>query len=214
MVYIGIDSGTQSTKSVVVDAETGEILASAQQKYDLIPNLPPGHMEQDPQEWIDATDATIQECIQKVGKRAGEIEAIGVSGQQHGLVVLNASNEVIRAAKLWCDTSTAEQCQEIIDEFGGDASLIKLLGNTMLPGWTAPKILWLKQREPENYESVSSILLPHDYINFWLTGEKRMEYGDASGTGLMDIRTRSWCEPVVEFIDPKLEEKLPSLGSS
>ncbi|HYZ74103.1 MAG TPA: xylulokinase [Chthoniobacterales bacterium] len=214
MVYIGIDSGTQSTKSIVVDAESGEILASAQQKYDLIPNLPPGHMEQDPQEWIDATDATIQECIKKIGKRAEEIEAIGVSGQQHGLVVLNASNEVIRAAKLWCDTSTAEQCQEIIDEFGGDASLIKLLGNTMLPGWTAPKILWLKQREPENYESVSSILLPHDYINFWLTGEKRMEYGDASGTGLMDIRTRSWCEPIVEFIDPKLEEKLPSLGSS
>ena len=117
MVYIGIDSGTQSTKSIVVDAETGEILASAQQKYDLIPNLPPGHMEQDPQDWIDATDATIQECIQKIGKRAEEIEAIGVSGQQHGLVVLNASNEVIRAAKLWCDTSTSEQCQEIIDEF-------------------------------------------------------------------------------------------------
>jgi xylulokinase len=214
MLYVGIDSGTQSTKSIVVDPESGEILASAQQKYDLIPNLPAGHMEQDPQEWIDATDATIQECIQKIGKRADEIEAIGVSGQQHGLVVLNASNQVIRAAKLWCDTSTADQCAEIIDEFGGDASLIKLLGNTMLPGWTAPKILWLKQNEPENYASVSSILLPHDYINFWLTGEKRMEYGDASGTGLMDPRTRRWCEPVVEFIDPKLEERLPSLGSS
>ncbi len=79
---------------------------------------------------------------------------------------------------------------------------------------TAPKILWLKQNEPENYESVNSILLPHDYINFWLTGEKRMEYGDASGTGLLDIRTRRWCEPVLEFIDPDLPEKLPSLGSS
>ena len=166
MLYVGIDSGTQSTKSIVVDPESGEILASAQQKYDLIPNLPPGHMEQDPQEWIDTTDATIQECIRKLGKRADEIAAIGVSGQQHGLVVLNTSNEVIRPAKLWCDTSTAEQCAEIIDEFGGDASLIKLLGNTMLPGWTAPKILWLKENEPENYDSVSSILLPHDYINF------------------------------------------------
>ena len=214
MVYIGIDSGTQSTKSIVVDPENRQILASAQKTYDLIPGLPPGHMEQDPKEWIDATDATIQECIKKIGSRADEIEAIGVSGQQHGLVVLNASNHVIRAAKLWCDTSTATQCREIIEEFGGDAPLIKLVGNTMLPGWTAPKILWLKQNEPENYALVSSILLPHDYINFWLTGEKRMEYGDASGTGLLDVRTRRWCEPVIEFIDPKLEEKLPSVGSS
>jgi xylulokinase len=214
MLYIGIDSGTQSTKSIVVDPGNGEILASAQKTYDLIPNLPPGHMEQDPQEWLDATDETLEECIRQLGKRADEIEAIGVSGQQHGLVVLNASNQVIRPAKLWCDTSTAPQCQEIIDEFGGETPLIKLLGNSMLPGWTAPKILWLKQNEPENYSSVSSILLPHDYINFWLTGEKRMEYGDASGTGLLDVRSRRWCEPVIEFIDPELEERLPSLGSS
>src|SRR5260221_12627308 len=88
------------------------------------------------------------------------------------------------------------------------------MGNTMFPGWTTTKILWVKQNEPENYESVNSILLPHDYINFWLTGEKRMEYGDASGTGLLDIRTRRWCEPVLEFIDSDLPEKLPSLGSS
>jgi xylulokinase len=214
MLYLGIDSGTQSTKSIVLDLETGEILATAQQSYGLVPDLPPGHMEQEPHEWIDATEATILECFQQIGSRKTEVRAIGVSGQQHGLVVLNDANEVIRPAKLWCDTSTTKQCNEIIEEFGGDAALIKLMGNTMLPGWTAPKILWLKENEPENYESVNSILLPHDYINFWLTGEKRMEYGDASGTGLLDIRTRRWCEPILEFIDPDLPERLPTLGSS
>ena len=197
MLYIGIDSGTQSTKSIVVDLETGGILATSQQNYELIPGLPDGHMEQDPRVWIDAVDKTIQACLTQIGERKDQIRAIGVSGQQHGLVVLNASSQVIRPAKLWCDTSTSEQCKEIIEEFGGETALIKLIGNTMLPGWTAPKILWLKQNEPENFESVDSILLPHDYINFWLSGEKRMEYGDASGTGLLDIKTRQWCEPVI-----------------
>ena len=214
MLYIGIDSGTQSTKSIVVDLETGGILATSQQNYDLIPGLPDGHMEQDPRVWIDAVDKTIQACLTQIGERKDQIRAIGVSGQQHGLVVLNSSSQVIRPAKLWCDTSTSEQCKEIIDEFGGETALIKLIGNTMLPGWTAPKILWLKQHEPENFDSVDTILLPHDYINFWLSGEKRMEYGDASGTGLLDIKTRQWCEPVIEFIDEALLEKLPPVGSS
>ncbi|MGA8658791.1 MAG: xylulokinase [Chthoniobacterales bacterium] len=214
MLYIGIDSGTQSTKSIVLDLTSGEIVASAQRSYGLIPGLPPGHMEQDPRVWIDAVDQTIDICLQQLGDRKDAVRAIGVSGQQHGLVVLNDSNKVIRPAKLWCDVSTAKQCDEIIEEFGGAPALIKLLGNTMLPGWTAPKILWLKQNEPQNYESVDSILLPHDYINFWLTGEKRMEYGDASGTALLDVKTRRWCEPVIEFIDPALEQKLPSVGSS
>jgi xylulokinase len=214
MLYIGIDSGTQSTKTIVVDLEKGGIIATSQQNYGLITGLPEGHMEQDPKVWIGAVDKTIQDCLTQIGDRKHQVAAIGVSGQQHGLVVLNSSSQVIRPAKLWCDTSTAAQCKEIIEEFGGEAALIKLTGNTMLPGWTAPKILWLKQREPENFASVDSILLPHDYINFWLTGEKRMEYGDASGTGLLDVKTRHWCEPVIEFIDEALIEKLPALGSS
>ena len=214
MLYIGIDSGTQSTKSIVVELETGGILAASQQNYSLIPGLPDGHMEQNPAVWIDAVDKTIQDCLQQTGDRKDQIRAIGVSGQQHGLVVLNSSAKVIRPAKLWCDTSTSEQCKEIIDKFGGESALIKLIGNTMLPGWTAPKILWLKQHEPENFASVDSVLLPHDYINFWLSGERRMEYGDASGTGLLDIRTRKWCEPIIDFIDERLPQKLPPVGSS
>ena len=214
MLILGIDNGTQSTKTVVLDFETGAILASAQAAYGLVAGLPPGHMEQDPQVWIDAVDKTVRQCLEKIGSRKSEIKAIGVSGQQHGLVVLDKKNQVIRPAKLWCDTSTVEQCEQFAAEFGGAKGLIELSGNTMLPGYTAPKILWIKQNEPHNFKSINSVLLPHDYINFWLTGEKRMEYGDASGTGLLDVRTRKWCEPLFNFIDPGLMEHFPKAESS
>lgn len=214
MLAIGIDSGTQSTKSVVLDTETGAILATAQRGYGFIEDLPPGHMEQDPQVWINAVDDTIRECVALVGGRKDEIKAIGVSGQQHGLVPLNKEADVIRPAKLWCDTSTLEQCNQFSKEFGGTEGLVKLAGNPILPGYTAPKILWLKQKEPANYAALHSILLPHDYINLWLTGEKRMEYGDASGTGLLDVRTRKWCGPLCDFIDERLRDFLPAPESS
>ncbi|MEO6785994.1 MAG: xylulokinase, partial [Chthoniobacteraceae bacterium] len=123
-------------------------------------------------------------------------------------------NTVIRPAKLWCDTSTLEQCDQFNAEFGGAAGLIKLGGNAMLPGYTAPKILWLKQHEPKNFKALKTVLLPHDYINFYLTGERTMEFGDASGTGLLDVRTKQWCKPLVDFIDEGLEECLPVPGSS
>jgi len=214
MLAIGIDSGTQSTKSLILDTETGQILASAHRPYGLIPDLPPGHMEQDPQLWINAVDATIRECLALLGPRKDEIKAIGVSAQQHGLVPLDKENEIIRPAKLWCDTSTRAQCDQFSHEFGGTEGLVQLAGNPILPGYTAPKILWMKQQEPANYAALNSILLPHDYINFWLTGEKRMEFGDASGTGLMDIRNRAWCGPLCDFIDPRLREFLPGPESS
>jgi xylulokinase len=121
---------------------------------------------------------------------------------------------VIRPAKLWCDTSTVEQCNQFEEEFGGAEGLIKLAGNAMLPGYTAPKILWLKENEPKNYKALAAVLLPHDYLNFYLTGERGMEYGDASGTGLMDVREKQWSEPLIEFIDPDLAEALPPLASS
>ena len=123
MLYIGIDSGTQSTKSIILDLASGQIMASAQKTYDLIPGLPPGHLEQDPQVWLEAVDATIQACLQPLGPRKNELRAIGVSGQQHGLVALNGANGVVRPAKLWCDTSTARQCEEIIRAFGGSGAL-------------------------------------------------------------------------------------------
>jgi xylulokinase len=214
MIALGIDSGTQSTKTIALDIETGEILASASESYGLIEGLPPGHLEQEPQTWIDAVDATATAVLTKLGKRKQDVKAIGVSGQQHGFVPLDKKNRVIRPAKLWCDTSTTEQCKQFEEEFGDAAGLIKLSGNAMPPGYTAPKILWLKQNEPKNYKALTTVLLPHDYINFHLTGERGMEYGDASGTGLLDVREKKWCEPLVEFIDPDLADALPPLASS
>ncbi len=214
MIFIGIDSGTQSTKAIAVDIEDGKIVAEAQEAYDLVPDLPPGHLEQDPQWWIDAVEKTVASCLEQVGDRKSEFGGIGVSGQQHGLVVLDSDDNVVRAAKLWCDTSTAEQCDQFAAEFGGSDGLIELAGNAILPGYTIPKLLWLKQNEPDNFEKTASVLLPHDYINFWLTGVKRMEYGDASGMGILNLRTREWCGELIDFVDPQVHEMLPPLGSS
>src|SRR6188474_1917634 len=112
MISLGIDSGTQSTKTIALDVESGKILASASRAYGMVEGLPPGHLEQEPQAWLDAVDATVRECLNKLGTRRSDVSAIGVSGQQHGFVPLDKKNRVIRPAKLWCDTSTARQCEE------------------------------------------------------------------------------------------------------
>src|SRR5690349_23213863 len=213
-LLLGIDSGTQSTKVLVVDAKDGKVLASAAQEYELIPNLPPGAKEQHPDTWREAAASAIRRALRQAKAVAAEVKAIGVSGQQHGFVPLDASGEVIRPAKLWCDTSTAAECDEIMETLGGMKKTIKAIGNAVPPGFTASKILWLKKHEPENYERLATILLPHDYLNFWLTGEKAMEYGDASGTALLDVRKRKWAEAALQTIDPDLADKLPPLISS
>ncbi len=214
MLFIGIDSGTQSTKTVVLDFETGAILAHASEKYEVLDGLPPGHMEQHPSSWTNAVENTIAACLEQIGSRRSEIRGIGVSGQQHGLVALDANDQPVRPAKLWCDTSTAAECTALAEAFGGPSGLIARAGNTVPPGFTAPKILWLKNHEPGNFAKTASVLLPHDYLNFHLTGVKRMEYGDASGTGLLNIRLREWQREFIDFIDPRLHDMLPPLGSS
>ena len=214
MLFIGIDSGTQSTKAIVLDGESGAILAQAAEKYDIIDGLPPGHMEQDPDTWVDATFKAVEACLAAIGDRRSQIRGIGVSGQQHGMVALDAEGRPVRPAKLWCDTSTAAQCEALASAFGGPAGLVARAGNAIPPGFTAPKILWLKQHEPDNFARTRTILLPHDYLNFRLTGVARMEYGDASGTGLLDVRTRTWDRGIIDLIDPRLHEMLPPLGSS
>lgn len=214
MLCLGVDSGTTSTKTLALDVESGKVLALAQQEYGTIEGLPHGHVEQEPQTWIDAVQATIGDCLVQIGSRKIEIVGIGVSAQQHGLVVLDGKNEPIRPAKLWCDTSTAQQAEKLNKAFGGMEELIERIGNAMVPGYTAPKLLWLKENEPQNFRRIRTVLLPHDYINFRLTGERQMEYGDASGTGLLDVRTRTWHKPLLEFIDKDLAAKLPPLRSS
>ena len=214
MLTLGIDSGTKSTRALVLDIESGEVLAFAQESYGTIEGLPAGHVEQDPHIWVEAAEKTVAACLEKIGARRQEIKGVGVSAQQHGFVPLDEANEPLRPAKLWCDVSTAAQCEEFMKEFGGVDGLIKLTGNPMLPGYTAPKILWLKENEPANFRRLTSVLLPHDHLNLWLTGERQMDYGDASGTGLLDVRTRTWCKPILKFIDSKLEATFPPLRSS
>ena len=214
MIALGIDCGTQGLKTVALDHDRGEILASASRSYGLIGGLPPGHLEQDPETWWAALEATVSEVLQVLGPRRGEVAALGVSGQQHGLVPLDTKQRVIRPAKLWCDTSTSAQCEEIRAALGGRDAVIGLVGNDVLPGFTAPKILWLKHNEPENYRRLAQVALPHDYLNLRLTGNLRMEYGDASGTALFDVRRRAWSPDVCEVIDRCLAEKLPIVGSS
>ncbi len=214
MLYLGIDSGTQSTKAIVLDVETGAILADASQGYGLVEGLPPGHLEQHPEDWFEAVRATVASCLDQIGERRRDVRGIGVSGQQHGLVVLDGEGAVVRPAKLWCDTSTAAQCAEFEAAFGGKEGLIARTGNAMLPGYTIPKLLWLKQNEPDRFRLVRSVLLPHDYLNYRLTGVMRMEYGDASGTGILNVRTREWDRELTAFVDPAVDAMLPELGSS
>ncbi len=212
--FIGVDSGTQGTRAVVVDGETGRVVGKSSKGYGLIEGLPPGHMEQHPSTWVDALVETVSTSLKSSGVDPKRVKGIGVSGQQHGLVPLDSEGRVIRPAKLWNDTSTAEECGMLIEALGGEESVIGLIGNSIPPGFTASKILWLKRHEPRNYEPLDTVLLPHDYLNFYLTGRASMEYGDASGTALMDVRSRRWSEDVIGAIDPGLMEKLPSLHPS
>ena len=211
-LFIGIDSGTQSTKAVVLDLDTRQVIAEAQAPHQLIGGLPAGHAEQHPQDWTAALDAVLETVAARVDR--SRVRCIGVSGQQHGFVPLDADGKVIRPAKLWCDTSTIEECAILTKKLGGAKGAIRQIGTAFLPGFTAPKILWLKRHEPGNYRRLRQVLLPHDYLNFHLTGNCRMEYGDASGTALMDVRRRRWSAAAIRAIDPRLAGWLPPLGRS
>jgi xylulokinase len=211
-LFIGIDSGTQSVKAVALDLEARKVVAEARAPHRLIQGLPVGHMEQHPQEWVAALDTVILEVAARVER--ARVRGIGVSGQQHGFVPLDAQGEVIRPAKLWCDTSTTAECRLITKKLGGPKGAIRQTGNLILPGFTAPKILWLKRREPANYRRLRHVLLPHDYLNVHLTGNIFMEYGDASGTALVDVRRRTWSAAALRAIDRHLADWLPPLSAS
>ncbi len=211
--YLGVDSGTQGTKTVVVD-EDGRVMGGASKGYGLIEGLPRGHMEQHPETWADAMKRTIRGALKDAKVEPGKARAIGVSGQQHGFVPLDGEGAVIRPAKLWNDTSTAGECSDLTEALGGVGEAIRLTGNSIMPGYTAGKILWMRRHEPRNFARLRHVLLPHDYLNYVLTGEFTMEYGDASGTALMDVRRREWCMDVIDAIDPELVEWLPELRPS
>lgn len=211
MYAVGIDSGTQSTKALVVDAATGQVLGRGQAPHAMVPGLPAGYSEQDPRTWIGALEQAMGEAVAGSGIAPSKVAAIGVSGQQHGFVPLDAAGAPIRPAKLWNDTSTVEETEALVAALGGKKKYIAKLGINLAVGFTASKILWLKRREPKSFRRLKTVLLPHNYLNFYLTGIAHMEYGDASGTGLMDVRRRRWHKEAVAAVDPGLADMLPAL---
>ncbi|MDR0532850.1 MAG: xylulokinase [Verrucomicrobiales bacterium] len=212
--FIGVDSGTQSTKAIVIDGKNGKILGSASSSYGFIEGLSSGAKEQHPKTWVKAMEESIKKAISVSKVKASAIKGIGVSGQQHGFVPLDEKGEVIRPAKLWCDTSTSSQADSLVNKLGGMDRTVALTGNGIPAGFTASKIAWLKQNEPQNFKNLHTVLLPHDYLNFHLTGNRRMEAGDASGTGFFDVKTRNWSDPVINAIDSSLASKLPPISPS
>ena len=209
---IGIDNGTQSTKVVFYDYENKTIAASATAPHDLI-SRDDGSREQKARWWIIALESCFSAIDPEIRRTA---QALGVSGQQHGFVPLDSEGNVLRDVKLWCDTSTAGECRELSKAFGGDEKLLEETGNLVLPGYTASKILWFKKNEPGEYQKMAHVLLPHDYLNFYLTGEYVMEFGDASGTALLDVKNRCWHKGLVRALDPErdLMRTLPRLIQS
>lgn len=208
MSYIlGIDIGTSGTKTVLF-SEDGAAIASATREYPLY-NPQNGYAEQDPLDWWKATAEGIKQVIGESGVSSCEIKGIGLSGQMHGLVMLDGDNKVIRPSIIWCDQRTADEVVEITDKVGAD-KLVEITANPAITGFTAAKIMWVKNHEPQNYERCRHILLPKDYIRFMLTGEYATEVSDASGMQLLDIPKRKWSDYVLEKleIDKKLLPKV------
>lgn len=195
---LGTDIGTSGCKSIIVDNK-GKVVASAVEEYPLYTPRP-GWSEQDPCDWYNATINTINSVIRKSNLEPQSIKAIGLSGQMHGLVPLDKNNSVIRRAYLWNDQRSFSQCQKIIEAAGGEQKLLTYTNNSMLPGYTGGKILWLRENEPQNYERSAIFLNPKDYIRLMLTGEKATEVSDASGTGLFNVSKRKWSTELLSII--------------
>lgn len=206
----GIDAGTQSLKVVVYDPAGRIIVASISAALDMT-SAADGSREQLPADWVAALHACFRDIDPSVRSR---IVALAVSGQQHGFVAVDAAGEVLAPAKLWCDTSTSTECTQIMDAVGGVARTIALAGNPILTGYTASKLPWTKTHRPHAYAQLATILLPHDYLNFVLTGQRFCEYGDASGTGWLDVRSRTWSRDLLRATDPErdLADCLPPLA--
>ena len=212
---IGLDSGTQSTKAVLMNVATGQVVAAATAAYPLHETAG-GVREQDPADWIAAVKKTAASVVAQAKAQPDQILGIGVSGQQHGFVPLDAKGLVIRRAKLWNDCSTQAQCDYLVRRMGGLRATIAATGNSIPPGFTASKIRWLKDNEPANYDRLALILLPHNYINYWLTGVAAMEPGDASGMAIFDVAKRTWSRKAIRALDGDrdLSACLPPLQAS
>jgi D-xylulose kinase len=196
--FLGIDCGTQSTKALLVDADTLAPLAVGRATHELI-SRDDGTREQHPDWWLSALQDATREALAAAG--SVEVAGIGVSGQQHGMVCLDAEDRPLRPAKLWNDTTTAPDCAWLTRKLGGQAAVLESIGQAFLPGYTAPKVSWFHRSEPDLYEQTVRICLPHDYLNLWLTGAYATEPGDASGTAYFEPRGRAYQPAVLQLLD-------------
>jgi xylulokinase len=202
-MLLGIDVSTTGAKALLID-ERGGVIATTTEEYPL--HTPhPQWSEQDPEDWWRGTERAVRRALASPAVSAADITGIGLTGQMHGLVLLDKNNRVLRPAILWNDQRTGAQCAEITRLAGGVDSLLALTGNLVLPGFTAPKVVWVRENEPAIYERVAHILLPKDYIRFRLTGEFATEVSDASGTSLFDVANRRWSSRMAELLQVPLE---------
>ncbi len=206
MAAFGLDVGTSGVKGIAVD-EGGAVVARASAGYELLAPAP-GWSEQDPEEWWSAASAVLEE-LRRVG---GEPDGIGLSGQMHGLVALDATDRPLRPAILWNDQRTATEVQEI-ESLVGLPELVARTGNRALTGFTAPKVLWMRRHEPEAYARIAGVMLPKDYVRLRLCGERATDVSDASGTLLFDVAARSWSEAMCRDLEVALDWLPPALES-
>jgi xylulokinase len=194
-VLVGLDVGTGGARAVAVNG-AGDVVAEASSEYPLM-SPRPGWTEQDPADWWEGA----REALGKVAAEAGEeVAGIGLTGQMHGSVFLDSSDEVIRPALLWNDQRTHRQCEEITRAVG-EERLISIAGNPALTGFQAPKIVWLRDEEPENFERIARVLLPKDYVRLHLTGGYATDASDAAGTLLLDVRARDWSREILDALE-------------
>ncbi len=203
MAYlIGVDIGTSGTKTVIFDLK-GNTIGSALYEYPMYqPKM--GWAEQDPEDWWKATYMSIEKVMDKTGIKKSEVKGIGLSGQMHGMVLLDKDNNVLRPSIIWCDQRTQPQCDKIMDIMGRER-LVEITGNPALTGFTAGKVMWVKDNQPEIYEKIAKILLPKDYVRFMLTGEFATEVSDASGMQYLDVPKREWSKEVISKLGVEYE---------
>lgn len=195
--FLGIDTSTTSSKALLVN-EMGEVVAVASHPHTL--QTPrPLWSEQDPRQWWEAASASIRSVLEKAGVGGESVAALGLTGQMHGLVLLDEAGNVLRPAILWNDQRTQSQCDEIHRVIGRER-FIQVTGNVALTGFTAPKILWVKENEPEIFAEAKHVLLPKDYVRFRLTGEYAMDKADGAGTVLFDLKARDWSDEVLSAL--------------
>jgi xylulokinase len=196
---LGIDVGTGGTRAVIID-EAGVVLASATAEHAPFASPQTGWAEQDPDDWWRAAREAVRESLSRSETKADEIAAVSFSGQMHGAVLLDEAGAVVRPALIWCDQRTEAQCQAITERVGA-ARLIELTSNPALTGFTLPKLLWVRDEEPDHWARVRSILLPKDYARLRLTGDRATDVADASGTLLFDVANRGWSSAMLDEVE-------------